>query len=184
MALSPITKAVVAIGLIGIPYFLFLAPDRPSVASVSEQVELLDPATPSPLRRPIMLEVPELPHMLEASDTGLNDDRLMPLLKYEAIVERPLFAVSRRPYFDEVEPVAVEFEESGEENWVDDEFIRLVGTFRQGDEMKAMISSSDYVELFTVGIGDEVSRWTLKEIKADQATLAADGESLILKLLD
>ncbi len=179
MTLSPITKIVIAIGLIGIPYLMFLAPEHSSVASVSENVEILDRV--------------DLPPTEQA---GLGDtigavsraQRMQPMETYHAIVERPLFEVSRRPkaieaeLVPESEPVLVEEPEM--DNWVDDEFVRLVGTIRQGDQMKALISSSDYVELFAVGVGDQVSKWTLKELKTDEAILENEGTPLILKLLD
>ncbi len=180
MILSPVTKIVIALGVLGIPYFIFFSPDGSSVASVSERAE----------RPQVSVAPPVSSLVIDGTKLGTQNggDRVASLDSYANFVERPLFNSSRRAP-EIVEEVVVEPEPEPEPepeltNWFDDEFVRLVGTIRQGDEIKALIASSEYEELFVVGIGEEVSRWTVKNLAIDRAVLEHEGEPLILQLLE
>jgi hypothetical protein len=92
---------------------------------------------------------------------------LPPLATYSAIVERPLFAPSRRPPPDAIAP-------SLESRY------RLLGTVGAGSKRKAFVADgSRRVELSE---GDIFDGQTVKEIGQDRIVLSSPAGDTVLKL--
>lgn len=93
---------------------------------------------------------------------------LPPIASYAAIVERPLFAPSRRP----PPGIAAATGAPAESRY------RLVGIVANGARRKAFVA--DGARRIEIGEGDMLDGWTVKQIGSDRILLSsADGEAAL-----
>jgi hypothetical protein len=116
---------------------------------------------PTPATRPLATPQASAPAPLLAP--------LPPLTTFVAIVERPLFAPSRRP-----PPGAAAIGPSIESRY------RLLGIVGSGPEKKAFIAEGAHRG--EIAEGDTLDGWTVKEIAQDRVLLSSPAGDASLKL--
>ena len=116
---------------------------------------------PTPATRPLAAPQTSAPARLLAP--------LPPLTTFVAIVERPLFAPSRRP-----PPGAAAIGPSIESRY------RLLGIVGSGPKKKAFIAEGAHRSEITEG--DTLDGWTVKEIAQDRVLLSSPAGDASLKL--
>jgi hypothetical protein len=97
---------------------------------------------------------------------------LSPLADFSAIVERPLFAPSRRP---DVSTAAAAPAGPGIELRY-----RLLGVIGIGPDRRALIA--DGVRRFEVKAGDRLDAWSVTRVEPDRLVLSSPGGETVLKL--
>ncbi len=156
----PATKAALALGSIAIVYLLLTDGGGGGGAVVSPPVQ--------PRTAPPPADRMELP-----SFDGLG--LLPPVETFDAIVERPLFAPSRRP-FTAPEPVVVEETYEPAPDAPLEPGIVFVGTVRRGDRVLALVDREDGGGVDTVRIGATINGWQVLAIEDRALELGQAGE--------
>lgn len=147
----PLTKALVAVAAVAVPYLVWTAPEPGPVAAVNVR----DEATlvpPVPVRPTV---IPSLP----------------PLQIFAATVERPLFAPSRRlpqAAAPEVDPAPVAATGASGPEEPD---VRFFGTMGRGGQNLALVDLGDGGTARKLALGDEVGSWQVVAIERDRLVL-------------
>lgn len=106
----------------------------------------------------------------EASAPPAVRTALSPLSSYTAIVERPLFAPSRRPPPGGQATLGPSIESR----------YRLLGVVSTGPSRKAFVAEG--ARRIEIGEGDTLDGWAVKEIGADRVVLTSASGEAVLKL--
>ena len=155
----PVTKAALALGSIAI-FYLLLTDGGGGGGAVVAPVQ---PQTgPPPADR---VELPSF------GGLGL----LPPVETFNAIVERPLFVPSRRPY-TAPEPVVVEETYEPAPDAPLEPGIVFIGTVRRGNQVLALVNREDGGGVDTLRIGATINGWQVLSIEDRALELGQAGE--------
>ncbi len=176
---SPVTKLSILAGAVAVPYLLWTAPGSSPPAVARPPVRAAE-------------DVGTGPGLAATAATAPTAEparrRALPSLQtFAAVVERPLFAPTRRfvrPVdAPEPEPVA----EAGEEVLPEPAAagpgrpdLRFFGTVRQGGKVAALVTGDAGVERLKVG--DDVEGWQVTEVTRDRLVLVREGEELAYEI--
>lgn len=168
----PATRGLLGIGVIALPYLAWtsLAETPAPVAGVvpppaaQEAAVIADPQADEPLIQ-----------------------RLPPVDRFNAMVERPLFSASRRPAVvpvsvgpaDAVRPESV----SGGPQGTGQPAIRFVGTVGQDGAMTAVVIRNAKGDAIRVAAGDVIDGWEVATVTSSELTLSHEDERLVLTIL-
>lgn len=162
----PLTRLLLLVAVPAVPYLLWTGAGGPSVQrSVSrdlpaEQSAPADPAAPPPA------EAPTLP----------------PLEAFTDMVERPLFAATRRPPPPpEARPAAAP--RAPQPEALPEPQFQLVGTVAGGERVFALVLPADGGSVLWLGEGDRIDGWEIVEVGANHLVVRQDGEDWRLDIL-
>lgn len=151
----PLTKVLVAVALVAVPYLLWTSPEPGPVAAVSvrDEATLVPPVTPRPT------VIPSLP----------------PLQSFAVTLERPLFAPSRR-LPRQAAPVAIDSEPAPALDGAPAEpQVRFFGTMSRDGRSIAMVDAGEGVARKLL-VGDDVEGWQVVAIDRDRLVLGQGDE--------
>ncbi|HET6468994.1 MAG TPA: hypothetical protein VFG43_11520 [Geminicoccaceae bacterium] len=170
----PASKLVLGVAVVALPYLVWTA--------LSEA-----PAAVRPALVPSAEIEPSAQTALLVAAEPARRVAVPPLGHFATILERPLFAPSRRPpegvivaAVAEPEPVEPVFQP------VPPPQFRLVGTVAKGADRTALIYHPQASELVRLGPGDSVDDWRVLEIRTNSVVLEQghDGLQLVLTMLE
>lgn len=173
---SPLTKLMLLVGVLAVPYLLWTAPDSGA------------PTTATAVARP-PAEVAAAAVVGVAPAEAARRRALPSLQAFAAVVERPLFAPTRRfqrpvDAAAPEEPVPVAEEEAPPEpeapGGPERPELRFFGTVRQGGKVAALVTGEAGVGRLRVG--DEVGGWEVTEVTRDRLVLANGGEEMAFEI--
>lgn len=156
--LHPLTKALIAVAVVAVPYLLWTAPEPGPAAAVNarDDAALMPPATaPS-------LVIPTLPS----------------LPSFAATVDRPLFAPSRRMPPEAVPEPTIDLAEAAPlETGPDEPVIRFFGTMtRRGQTLALAAIDGEQGPGRKLALDDEVGEWRVVAIERDRLVLGRGDE--------
>ncbi|MDX6748716.1 hypothetical protein SH611_02735 [Geminicoccaceae bacterium 1502E] len=162
----PVTRLLVVVGALGIPYLLWTGAEDPPVSAPVSPVARSDSAGQGDGG--------------EAPPTGMPE--LPPLEAFTALVERPLFSPSRRPPPAPATKAApatatAEPEEIGEPDF------QLVGTVTRKEQVFALVLPEDGGSVRWLGEGDELDGWIIVEVGQNHLVVRQDDEVWRLDIL-
>jgi general secretion pathway protein N len=114
--------------------------------------------------------VPDRPAASQAAPAAPTVAALPPLTSFAAIVERPLFAPTRRPDPARTGPAGPAIETR----------YRLLGLMSAGRDRKALIA--DGARRFELKEGDALDGWTVTHVEQDRLVLSSPAGQAVLKL--
>ena len=170
---SPVTKIAILGAAIAVPYLLWTSPESDPVAVARPPARAAEDAGTGPAGT-----------AAAAPAEAARRRALPPLQAFAAVVERPLFAPTRR-FVRPVDPQAPEPEAAAEVEEAPPEpeaagperpDLRFFGTVRQGGKMAALVTGESGVERLRVG--DTVGDWQVTEVTGDRLVLAHEDEKL------
>ena len=171
----PLSKVVVVLGVLGIGYTLVTEDEPPSLVAVAASPDRLLPAAPGRLA-----DIPDLPV------TGSIEQDLPPLEAFAAIIERPLFSPSRRPW----EPVVVAVEpQTGPVDEPEvvkplDPGVAFVGSLKRSGEIMALVTRDNGQIVEALRRGDRIDGWRVVEVTEWSLDLEAGGERHRLEIFN
>jgi hypothetical protein len=177
---SPVTKIAILGAAIAVPYLLWTAPDSGTPAVARPPARAAEEAGTGPAGAAVTAAAP--------TEAAARRRALPPLQAFAAVVERPLFAPTRRfvrpvdPQAPEPEAVA-EVEEAPPEpeaTGPERPDLRFFGTVRQGGKMAALVTGESGVERLRVG--DTVGDWQVTEVTGDRLVLVHEDERLAYEI--
>ena len=170
----PVSKFVVVAGVLGLGAMLvFDEEPRQNVVVAASARESL-PDIPAPVA-----DIPDIPSI------GPSLSSLPPKETFAAMVDRPLFSPTRRPYAPvvvAVEPEPVASEPGPPEPL--DPTIRFVGSVSRSNETLALITREDTDLVEALRPGDEVDGWRVTGITDWSLELEAGGEKFRLEIFN
>jgi general secretion pathway protein N len=166
----PATRLLVGVAILALPYLAwtsFAETPAPAVGAVAPPQDG-DPPQPDhePAEEPLI-------------------QRLPPLERFAAIVERPLFSPTRRPEPVGTPPPA----DDGAADPVpvatgpDEPGIRFVGTVGQGGSMTAVVIRADSGDALRLATGDTIEGWEVAEVTTSELVLRREERRLVLTIL-
>ncbi len=181
----PITKLVVALGVVGLAAAWLLDQGGPvetgAVGGRPAQAEGVGSPAVAPGR------AAEAGTPGETAPVVMLAARILPPeASLDAMVSRPLFAPNRRPPDPAVEVAAVPFSDWAPEPEPEagpaSPSFRFVGSIVEDGRVRAIVS--DGFNVRGVVVGEEVEGWTVQEIEERRLALASDGHELELTILE
>jgi hypothetical protein len=175
---SPITKLLLGVAVLAIPYLLWTTQEEEPVSAVVRQPSAASPVTTTTAAPAAATELNEEPPIL----------RLPGQDHFHGMIERPLFVADRRP----PEPVA-EAPASGPEEPVPEgpdiaaepggPEVRFVGTVGRHGEMTALVLRGEETQVEKLVVGDEVDGWRVTEVRTSELVIEHEGERRVLTIL-
>ncbi|MCB1885005.1 MAG: hypothetical protein KDG89_13570 [Geminicoccaceae bacterium] len=157
----PVTKAAVALGVVGVPVLLLTqgGGDAPPVAAARVPQEGRAPPAD---RMDVSLSV----------ELGM----LPPIEAFKAVVERPLFAPTRRPYEAPAPVTVAAVPDEPAADGRQEPGIVFVGTVRRGNGVLALANEEATGAIVSLAVGDEVNGWQVLSIEDRTMELGQAGE--------
>jgi Tfp pilus assembly protein PilP len=174
---SPVTKLSILGAAVAVPYLLWTAPDSGAPAVARPPARAVEDAGTGPAGA-----------AATAPAEAARRRALPPLQAFAAVVERPLFAPTRRfarpvdaqapepEAVAEAEDAPPEPEAAGPER----PDLRFFGTVRQGGKMAALVTGEAGVGRLRVG--DAVGDWQVAEVTRDRLVLVYEDEKLAYEI--
>lgn len=166
----PATRLLVGVAVLALPYLAwtsFAETPAPAAGVVAPPAE---GDAPQPGQEPA--EAPLI-------------QRLPPLERFAAMIERPLFSPTRRP-----EPVGIPApsdDGAADPGLVatgpDEPGIRFVGTVGQGGSMTAVVIRADSGDALRLATGDRIEGWEVAEVTTSELVLRREERRLVLTIL-
>lgn len=127
--------------------------------------------------------------IMESASSSLSSEEVLvaeeapQAIGYVALLERPLFSRTRRPYVPPPpEPPAVEQPQVQPEIVTQEPQVSLQGIFIQGRTRRALVLTPENALPAWVNEGANISGWKLSEIKPNQLILLAGSQRRIIEL--
>lgn len=170
----PLTKLLLFVALLAVPYLLWTVPDEaPAALTERESTNAERARSIDELRRAGTPLVPVVARAVQ----------LPPLDSFTGIVERPLFSPMRRPPEAPAEPEPEAAAEPQPAAGPSEPQFRLVGTVRQRGRIYALLSPAAGGQLLHATLGDTVEGWEVVKLEAGEMVVRQAEEERQLVIL-